>query len=586
MIKILKTIKKRAILMMVATVAISLLNGCVDLLDKQPLGKLNESIFTTKDAVDKLVISCYSPLNGFITGVWGISSGPDNCFYGDLCGGNIHKGSTPGDIGSMMAMERFSATGDNSRLRDKWTLVYGAIERCNDVLRTLNKNEISDLKETDKVEIVAEIRFLRAYYHFEAKKLWNMVPYIDETVEDPQRRVPNDKDIWPNIEADFSFAMANLRESQIEPGRPTKAAAQSYLAEVYLFQQKYSQAKILLDVVIASGKYQLMPNYHDNFNPAKNNNKEAVWQNQVAVNVAGAGYDRSQRGGDLSFPNTTDLPQLNGAGFNQPTFDLVNAYKTGVDGLPLIDSYYNSDFKHDQGVESKAEFFPDTITPVDPRLDWVVGRRGVPYHDWKTHPGKDWIRDQVSAGPYNQKKYVILKSQLAMYSYDNTAKFNAMNFNMIRYAAVLLWAAECEVEVGDPEKARLYVNMIRERARTGYYVKLGPSAPFGDGKNAANYKIDTYKNPWSGESKDWLRARVRFEKRLEFAEEGRQFFDLVRWGIAEEFINAYLAREKKLITYLDGVIFEANDRYFPIPLIQIDRSYKDGKPTLTQNPGY
>jgi len=173
-----------------------------------------------------------------------------------------------------------------------------------------------------------------------------------------------------------------------------------------------------------------------------------------------------------------------------------------------------------------------------------------------------------------------------MYSYDNTAKFNAMNFNMIRYAAVLLWAAECEVEVGDPEKARLYVNMIRERARSGYYVKLGPSAPFGDGKNAANYKIDTYKKPWSGESKDWLRVRVRFEKRLEFAEEGRQFFDLVRWGIAEEFINAYLAREKKLITYLDGVIFEKTDSYFPIPLIQIDRSYKDGKPTLTQNPGY
>jgi hypothetical protein len=109
----------------------------------------------------------------------------------------------------------------------------------------------------------------------------------------------------------------------------------------------------------------------------------------------------------------------------------------------------------------------------------------VPYHDWRIHPGYDWIRDQVSAGPYNQKKYVILKSQLAKYSYNNTAKFNAMNFNIIRYSVVLLWAAECEVEIGNSEKAREYVNMIRARARDGSYVRLGENAPFGDGKEVA-----------------------------------------------------------------------------------------------------
>lgn len=586
MIKILKYIKSKAVLIAVSTVAFCLFNGCNDMLDKNPLGKLNESIFTTKDAIDKLVISCYSPLNGYINGVWGISSGPDNCFFGDLGSGNVHKGSTPGDLGDLMDMERFKTTAENGRIRDKWILVYGAIERCNDVLRTVNENAIGDLTEADKVQIVAEVRYLRAYYHFEAKKIWNMVPYLDENVIDPQRRVPNDKDIWPNIEADYSYAAANLPDYQNDPGRPTKAAAQASLAEVYLFQQKYSEAKVLLDVVIASGKYQLMTNYYDNFNPEKNNNIEVVWSNECAVNVAGVFYNRSQRGGDLSFPNAPDQPNLSGAGFNQPTFDLVNAYKTDENGLPLFDSYYKSDFKNDMGIESSENFSPDTVTPVDPRLDWVVGRRGVPYHDWAIHPGKDWIRDQPSAGPYNQKKYLILKSQLAKYSYDNTAKFNAMNFNIIRYAAVLLWAAECEVEVGDPEKARGYVNMIRERARGGYYVRLGENAPFGNGKEAANYKIDTYKESWAGKSKDWMRTRVRFENRLEFAEEGRQFFNLVRWGIAEEYINEYIAREKKNIGYLEGVVFDQNHRYFPIPLTEIDRSYKEGKPTLTQNPGY
>ncbi len=586
MMKLFNNIKKRTLIFTLVAVFLSLLNACSDMLDKQPLGKLNEAVFTTKNSIDKLLIACYSPLNGYINGVWGISSGPDNCFYGDLCSGNIHKGSTTGDLGDLLQMERFRATAENGRIRDKWILVYGGIERCNEVLRVLNEKEITDLSDNAKTQIIAEAIFLRAYYHFEAKKIWNMVPYIDETVEDPQRRVPNNRDIWPDIENDFKHAINYLPENQDEPGRPTKFAAKAFLAKAYLFQQKYAEAKVLLDEVIASNKYELMPNYYDNFNAAKNNGIEAIWQNQVAVNVAGAGYNRSQRGGDLSFPNAPDQPNLSGAGFNQPTFDLVNAYKTDENGLPLIDSYFETDLKHDMGIESSQEFTVDLEQTVDPRLDWVVGRRGIPYHDWAIHPGKDWIRDQVSAGPYNQKKYAILKSQLEEYAHEKIAKFNAMNFNIIRYAQVLLWAAECEIEVGNPETARQYVNRIRERARDGIYVRLGENAPFGDGPDAANYKVDVYTDSWAGKSKESLREIVRFEHRLEFALEGHYFFDLVRWDVAEEYINTYISRERKHIEYLNDVVFEKNDRYFPIPLTEIDRSYKDGEPTIVQNPGY
>lgn len=581
-----KNIKKEILIIAVTAITLYFFYGCTDMLDKQPLGKLNESVFTNKNSIDKLLIACYSPLNGYINGVWGITSGPDNCFFGDLTSGNIHKGSTTGDLGDLLKIERFNSTAENGRLLDKWVLVYGAIERCNEVLRILNKNEISDLSDNDRIEIIAEARFLRAYYHFEAKKIWNMVPYIDETVEDPQRRVPNDRDIWPDIENDFAFSITHLPNDQAEPGRPTKSAAQAFLAKTYLFQQKYSEAKKLLDEIIGSHKYELMPNFYDNFNAAKNNNKEAIWQNQVAVNIPGAGYNRSQRGGDLSFPNAPDQPNLSGAGFNQPTFDLVNAYKTDNNGLPLIHSYFESDFKNDFGIESYEDYTPDFETPVDPRLDWTVGRRGVPYHDWGLHPGKNWIRDQASAGPYNQKKYTILKSQIDKYAYDKIAKFNAMNFNIIRYAQVLLWAAECEIEVGNPEVARSYVNQIRARARDGAYVRFGENAPFGDGDPAANYKVDIYQDSWSGQSKERLREIVRFEHRLEFALEGHYFFDLVRWDVAEESINNYITREKNHIQYLDGVVFDKNHRYFPIPLREIDRSYIDGKPTLTQNPGY
>ena len=167
-----------------------------------------------------------------------------------------------------------------------------------------------------------------------------------------------------------------------------KNAAKAFLAKAYLFQQKYSEAKVLLDEVITSGKYKLLDNYFDNFNAEQNNNAEVVWSNQVAVNVAGAGYDRSQRGFDLSYPNAPDQPNLSGAGFQQPTFDLVNAYQVDENGLPMIDTYADHEFKNDQDIESSEAWEPDMETPVDPRLDWVVGRRGVPYHDWGLHPGK------------------------------------------------------------------------------------------------------------------------------------------------------------------------------------------------------
>lgn len=587
MIELLKNKKRKVILTIFVTVIFCLFNGCSDFLEKEPLGKLSESVFNTKDAVDKLVIACYSPLNGFqAQALVFFNSSPENTYICDMRSGNTHKGTTPGDGSHLNPLERHEIPTDNLTVGRKWRLMYGGIDRCNDVLKVLNDFEIKNLSQAEKSNIVAEVRFLRAYYHFELKKIYNMVPYIDETVTDPQKRVPNDRDIWPNIESDYSYAVDNLPDYQEELGRPTKLAAMASLAYVYLFQHKYNEAKDLLDLVIASGKYQLAENFYDNFDPEKNHNREVIWSNETAVNVPGASLYRGNRGADLAHPNAPDEPNLSGAGFNCPTFDLVNAYKTDENGLPLINSYYENTFKHDMGIESSDEFQPDTITPVDPRLDWTVGRRGVPYHDWGIHPGKKWIRDQAYSGPYNQKKWVIRKSQLEKYSYNNTAKFNATTVKIIRYAAVLLWAAECEVEVGDPEKAREYVNMIRERARDGYYVRLGDNAPFGDGKPAANYKIDVYTESWAGKSKDWIRDRVRFENRLELALEGHHFFNLIRWDIAEEYINAYIARESKLTGYLGGAAFEKTDRYFPIPLTEIDRSYKDGQPTLIQNPGY
>ena len=92
-------IVKKTFTWVTVTMAVSLFNGCSDFLDKQPLGKLNESVLTDESTVNKLLIACYSPLNGLIKGVGVIKSGTDNALYGDMCAGNIHKASTTSNHG-------------------------------------------------------------------------------------------------------------------------------------------------------------------------------------------------------------------------------------------------------------------------------------------------------------------------------------------------------------------------------------------------------------------------------------------------------------------------------------------------------
>lgn len=162
----------------------------------------------------------------------------------------------------------------------------------------------------------------------------------------------------------------------------------------------------------------------------------------------------------------------------------------------------------------------------------------------------------------------------------------------MRYGMVLLWLAEAEVELGNLERARGLVNMIRERASNpeGFVPRAIQGADRNDftvieEEPAANYMISTYNEPWTDQAT--ARNAVRFETRLEFAMEGHRFFDLQRWGVAADVINEYLAVEGQRRTYLAGRTFvEGRHEYYPIPLEAIERSFRDGTPTLMQDPAY
>jgi hypothetical protein len=354
-----------------------------------------------------------------------------------------------------------------------------------------------------------------------------------------------------------------------------------------MYQKKFTEAKALFDLVIANGKttngkkYGLVPRFQDAFKAANDNNAESVFAIQAAANTGSVNNANPEF--DLNWPyNTGPNGPGNCCGFFAPSFELGNSFRTDATGLPLLDGSYNTagkELKTDMGLKSSDAFTPDA-GPVDPRLDHSIGRRGLPFLDWIDHPGNDWIRNQSNAGPYSPKKYAYYKADIGSLQ-DNsswTPGYTAINVNIIRYADVLLMAAEAEIEVGSLEKAREYVNIVRTRASNPEsFVKRA------NGANAANYVIDIYKTAFA--SKDVARNVVRFERKLELSGEGHRFFDLVRWGIADSAVNAYLTYEgKKLSGALGGTKFTPNkNEYLPLPQEQIDLL---GKEVLVQNPGY
>jgi starch-binding outer membrane protein, SusD/RagB family len=571
--------KKIAII--ISSIVIGILSSCSDsFLDVTPKAALSASTLQNKIGVNALLTGAYALLDGWATAEGAYRSynvGADNWVYGSVASDDAYKGTNAGDQPPISLIESGAIASDNIYFRGKWRGMYDGIARTNDVLQNLAK--ATDFTDAERAQVVAEARFLRGNYHFELKKMFNMVPYIDDKTYDPNNlestKLPNATDIYPNIEADLKAAYDALPTSQSQPGRPTKWAAGAMLAKVYLFQKKYDAAKTILEAIVASGKYRLMDNYHDNFQASTNNNAESIFEVEYSVNDGAAGGENGNIGSTLNYPYGGGA-FTTCCGFFQPSVNLVNAFKTDANGLPLLDTFNDSDLPNDQGIEATAPFTPYT-GPVDPRLDWTVGRRGIPYLDWGVHPGKSYIRDQAYAGPYSPKKHVPHKSDP---TFASNNRLNANNFRMIRYAQVLLWLAEIEVEIGSLEKAKAYVNQIRARAaKPSGFVKNA------DGTAAANYVIKEYTAAWTDQA--LARKAVRFEERLELGMEGNRRFDLVRWGIADQVMNAYYTVEGTKRAYLKGSTFvKGKHEYFPIPIQEILNSQVAGKATLTQNSGY
>jgi hypothetical protein len=318
------------------------------------------------------------------------------------------------------------------------------------------------------------------------------------------------------------------------------------------------------------------------------NGKETILAYQASANDGDPGGDNANQGERLNFPNGG---HFGCCGFNQPTQNLVNYFRVDAAGLPLALSSPNTWNANDNNFTAADKL------PVDPRLDWTVGREGVPLKDWGLYTVAAYARDLPNGGPYSPKKNIHEKSsgsELLTGGWAPTQQ-NDVNIHLYRFADALLLEAEALVETGNLALATQLVNMVRARAGV---TAQGPgtgradlAVPIHDPSITwAVYNVQPY--PTTFASQAFGREAVRAERRLELAMEGQRFFDIRRWGIGATVINGYLTgvgggREDTRRLYLaKAEPFTARHNLFPIPTLQIDLSKVGTESRLAQNPGW
>ncbi|MEA3461031.1 MAG: RagB/SusD family nutrient uptake outer membrane protein, partial [Bacteroidota bacterium] len=543
-----------------------------------------------------------------------------------------NKGTDSGDQPAINPLQTYSESATNSYLNNKWRALYEGIARCNStILTAVMAADAGTISAEEHASFDAQAAALRGWYHLEAWRLWadmstNMyVPYVDENTD--QSTLVNDVDIRQNIIDDLT-AGTTLPVDMDQVGRFNQTVCQVFLAKAYMqMYGDYGSALTLLTAAESGSNPAgqaagLMDNYGDIFDIQMRNDIESIYTVQYSVND-GSGGRNGGWGEVLNFPYKSGTSPGGCCGFFNPTQDFVNSFRTDANGLPFLDNSYNDEkVSNDQGVppmkmwDIAAVYATDDNVAVldpadplkstrhyvslvddnegndplsspgqwaldmtyveyagqlDPRVDWSVGRRGIPYLDWGDHTGQDWIRDQTYSGPYSPKKQVYKQEQEGTYTEVGnwTSGYTANGYRMIRYADVLLLKAECEAMTGGGDLGFGEVNLIRARAAdaAGFVYEADGTTP------AANYVIAEYTTPFGSGAEAMV--AIKFERKLELGQEGHRYYDLQRWGDVQTDLNRIITYEKTMEwgnALYGGATIGAEDVNFPVPQRQIDLS--------------
>ena len=550
--------------------------SCSDFLNEQvPQATLTQDEVKNPKYVDNVIISAYAGLlsiedmNASFS-LWNYDTRSDDAFVGGAAysDGAVFHDMEKG-VGIMTTDWPYASI---------WTRFYKYLSRV-----SLSLDMLSEADQNNDVikQRTAEMKFLRAYGHFQLKRLFKFIPFVNKlnmTAEDYEnlsnREYTNDEG-WQQIINDLEDAYAVLPATQAEKGRPTKAACAAFLAKVYLYKAYHQDDETTHAVTSINEKelqkvvdytepsiftgYDMEGDMHNNFRPEEQyeNGKECLWAIQYSKND-GTTY------GNLNFSNRLIVPCVQGvldAGcdFYKPSHNLVDAYRTDADGMPLLDNFYEEDYE----VGS-----PQT---VDPRLFVTVGLPGTPYmfnEKYMMSESKNWGRANGTYGYFVSLKQNVDPALLDKYLFNADNQIaSSMNRIVFRYADVLLMRAEALAQLGNTPEAIKLVNRVRQRALD---MKTSSIVAKYAAKYNVHYAVGMYEGSYS---KDEAMKIIKMERRLELAMESERFFDLVRWGDAEQVINKFYNEESKRLNFLTGAYFTKNkNEYLPIPDEQIAAS--------------
>jgi hypothetical protein len=551
-----------------------------DFLYKAPQGSIDNAALGNAQGVDLLVTNTYANLT---EPDWGASV--FNWALGGIYGGDANKGSDGGDQSILNSLETYALQTSNSYVNEKYSWVYKGSKRAAQALQLIEATEGLDASFVSSRK--GELFFLRAMFYFEGLRAFGPnIPYIDETFAENNPKVHNDKDIYANVLKDIDAAIAALPDKQSEPGRVNSWAAKTLKAKILLQKGDFATAKPILAEVLANGvtsfgkKYALADDMTANWDTFRDNTSpESIWEVQFSAD----GNDNGNMGMSLCYPHNTGPGGC--CGFYQPSFELANSYQVDDNGLPFLNNEYRT--KTSVGTKAGNDIVSNTTIAVDPRLDFAIGRVGIPYKDYGP-ASQDWIRDSNNGGIFIPKKHVYSQAEadagLARSGMSaGWAPGSSMNIQYLSVRDAILMYAECLANDGELSTAMEQVNKIRTRAALEVN-KIKKE----DGTPASNYKIAVYPSSHAAfTNKETCIKAVRMERKLELAMEGSRFYDLNRWGgdyMATE-LGAYVDYEKAYIPKFAGAShLPAAKTMYPIPETQISTMGNDenGQPYLVQ----
>ena len=546
------------------------ISSCDSFLDEHvPQGTLSDEQVKSPENAEAMVVSAYAvfttaeDINSSFS-MWNFDVRSDDAYKGG-------SGTSDGDVFHQLEVQQGVLT-TNWNINDMWVRLYNSISRVNSAIALLNESDYAM-----KQQRLAEMKFLRAYGHFLLKRLYKHIPFVvnealtyDEYNQLSNTTYTNDEG-WQLIIDDLMEAYNTLPEVQADKGRPTKASAAAFLTKVYLYKayrqddantnQVTSINQEDLQKVIEYSNPALYSNYgleddiHNNFRPEEQyeNGKESLWAIQYSRND-GSTYGNLNWSYGLIPPNIPGATD-GGCDFYKPSQNLVNAYRTGADGLPLIDTFNEKDYNR-------------ATDNCDPRLFLTVGIPGLPYMFNKNYMMEEtsiWSRSNGLYGYNVSLKQNVDPALIGEYLIKGSYWASPMNRIVFRYADVLLERAEAYAQLGQTEQAIQLVNQIRSRAAMSTQMIANYQSLYGVKLYITNYR-GTY-------TKEQAIKIVKMERRLELGMECERFFDLVRWGDAATVLNKYYAEEIDNCAIYTAAHFTANkDEYLPVPFEQISAS--------------